>query len=234
MNMAIKPNILLVEDDFRLAGLVSNYLTENGFQIAVENHGDRVLGRIQRDNPDLIILDLMLPGRDGFEICKDLRPIFTGPILMLTARNSDFDQVLGLELGADDYVIKPVEPRILLARINTLLRRCDHSALCETDELRFGNLSINKGGRVVKLEEKTVPLSSHEFDLLLALSARAGEVQSRETLYQRLYNRPYDGLDRIVDVRISHLRKKLDDNTDKPYRIKTVWGRGYLFVPDAW
>jgi DNA-binding response OmpR family regulator len=234
MSMAIKPNILLVEDDFRLAELVSNYLSENGFQITVENHGDRVLGRVQRDPPDLIILDLMLPGRDGFEICKDLRPIFTGPILMLTARNSDFDQVLGLELGADDYVIKPVEPRILLARINTLLRRCDVSAVNESDELRFGALSINKGGRVVRLQEKTVPLSSHEFDLLLALSARAGEVQSRDTLYQRLYNRPYDGLDRIVDVRISHLRKKLDDNTDNPYRIKTVWGRGYLFVPDAW
>lgn len=234
MNIEVKPNIILVEDDLRLAELVSNYLRENGFHVSVENHGDRVVGRVQRDNPDLIILDLMLPGRDGFEICKELRPTYTGPILMLTARNSDFDQVLGLELGADDYVIKPVEPRILLARVNTLLRRCDPTGLGDTDELKFGQLSINKGGRVVKMEDKTVPLSSHEFDLLLALSARAGEVQSRDTLYQRLYNRPYDGLDRIVDVRISHLRKKLGDDTDKPYRIKTVWGRGYLFVPDAW
>lgn len=234
MNSVVKPTIFLVEDDTRLAGLVSNYLNNNGFQVSTENRGDRVVGRIQRDTPDLIILDLMLPGRDGFEICKDLRPAYNGPILMLTARNSDFDQVLGLELGADDYVIKPVEPRILLARVNTLLRRCDISASPDTSEIRFGQLTINRGGRVVKLADKVVSLSSHEFDLLSALSARPGEVQSRDSLYQYLYNRPYDGLDRIVDVRISHLRKKLNDDANKPYRIKTVWGRGYLFVPDAW
>jgi len=234
MDIINKPYIFLVEDDTRLAELVSNYLTENGFRVFIEGHGDRVVDRVLRDNPDLVILDLMLPGRNGFEICKDLRPSYTGPILMLTARNSDSDQVSGFELGADDYVIKPVEPRILLVRINSLLRRCHFSTLTETENLKFGQLSIDSSGRVVKLEEEVIPLSCHEFELLSALSARAGEVQSRESLYQRLYNRPYDGRDRTIDVRISHLRKKLGDNASRPFRIKTIWGRGYLFVADAW
>ena len=234
MSVVPSPRILLVEDDTRLAELVSTYLGEHGFIVNIEPQGDRVVTRVQRDKPDLIILDIMLPGKDGFEICKDLRPHYPGPLLMLTARSSDIDQVLGLELGADDYVIKPVEPRILLARVNALLRRSGCGFDGDNEDRVFGNLCINLSARVAKLNNDPIALSSHEFDLLLILSARAGEVQSREALYQQLYGRPYDGLDRTVDVRISHLRRKLGDDANNPFRIKTVWGRGYLFVPDAW
>jgi DNA-binding response OmpR family regulator len=175
-----------------------------------------------------------LPGQDGLSICKQLRPAFTNPILILTARDNDIDQVLGLELGADDYVVKPVEPRVLMARINALLRRSKAQNGGGTKTLRFGRLLINAVARSVTLDGRSIALSSNEFDLLAYLAAHAGEVQSRETLFQQLYQRNYDGLDRMLDVRISHLRRKLGDDGESSERIKTVWGHGYLFVPDAW
>ncbi len=155
------------------------------------------------------------------------------PILILTARNSDIDQVLGLELGADDFVIKPVEPRVLVARIHALLRRSRTPVIQEHRQLRFGGLFIDTAARAVRLNEAEVSLSSNEFDLLLYLATHPGEIQSRERLYLQLYRREYDGADRTLDVRISHLRRKLGD-TGEPERIKTVWGHGYLFVPSAW
>jgi DNA-binding response OmpR family regulator len=163
-----------------------------------------------------------------------LRPLYTNPILILTARDNDIDQVLGLELGADDYVIKPVEPRVLMARINALLRRSQSHRRVEDKILRFGRLVINTAARSVILSGQPIALSSSEFELLVYLAARAGEIQSRETLFQQLYKREYDGVDRMLDVRISHLRKKLGDEADSSERIKTIWGQGYLFVPDAW
>lgn len=229
---SVLPLVLLVEDDLRLSELVRSYLQGNGFRVSVEHHGDRVVERVQRDSPDLVILDIGLPGRDGFAVCRELRTAFTIPILMLTARDNDIDHVVGLELGADDYVIKPVEPRVLVARINALLRRGRASA-GEHRALSFGALSINAAARSVTLGDQAVTLSSNEFDLLLCLASRAGEILSREALYQQLYKREYNGLDRTLDVRISHLRKKLDD-TGNPEKIRTVWGHGYLFVPDAW
>lgn len=229
---SVLPLVLLVEDDLRLSELVRSYLQGNGFRVAVEHHGDRVVERVQRDSPDLVILDIGLPGKDGFAVCRELRTAFTIPILMLTARDNDIDHVVGLELGADDYVIKPVEPRVLVARLNALLRRGRASA-GENRALGFGALSINAAARSVTLGDQAVTLSSNEFDLLLCLASRAGEILSREALYQQLYKREYNGLDRTLDVRISHLRKKLGD-TGNPEKIRTVWGHGYLFVPDAW
>jgi two-component system OmpR family response regulator len=228
-----QPKVLLVEDDLRLAELMRSYLQSNGFDVTVEGRGDRVVDRVQRERPDLIVLDLGLPGQNGFAVCKALRPANLVPILILTARNSDIDHVLGLELGADDYVIKPVEPRVLVARIHALLRRSQAANAVEAKKLAFGALSIDAAARAVALDGKLVALSSNEFDLLLFLATRAGEIQSRETLYQQLYRREYDGVDRTLDVRISHLRRKLGD-TGEPERIRTVWGHGYLFVPDAW
>jgi DNA-binding response OmpR family regulator len=228
-----QPKVLLVEDDLRLAELVRSYLQSNGFDVSVEGRGDRVVERVQREHPDLIVLDLGLPGQSGFEVCKALRPANLVPILILTARNSDIDHVLGLELGADDYVIKPVEPRVLVARIHALLRRSKATAAVDDRKIVFGALSIDTAARAVEVEGKLVALSSNEFDLLLLLATRAGEIQSRETLYQHLYRREYDGVDRTLDVRISHLRRKLGD-TGEPERIRTVWGHGYLFVPEAW
>jgi len=226
--------ILLVEDDRRLAELVKDFLEGNDFIVYVEENGNRVLRQTQNVNPSLIILDVMLPGKDGLTLCQELRPGFKGPILMLTARNDDIDQVLGLEFGADDYVIKPVEPRVLLARIRALLRRYYHSDPGEHETLTFDRLEIQPAARKVQLAGEEIHLSSHEFDLLLALASQPGQILSREFLFNQIYSRQYDGLDRSIDVRVSQLRKKLHDNPENPSRIKTIWGRGYIFIADAW
>ncbi len=226
--------ILLVEDDRRLASLVKDFLESNDYQVVIEEHGNRVLRQVQTVNPSLIVLDLMLPGKDGLTLCKELRPEFNGPILMLTARDSDLDQVLGLEYGADDYVIKPAEPRVLLARIRALMRRYYQQDPREQASMVFGELCIQPAARQVLLAATDVNLSTHEYDLLLALATQAGKILSREFLFNHIYHREYDGLDRTIDVRISQLRKKLNDNPDNPTRIKTVWGKGYVFIADAW
>ncbi len=226
------PSITLIEDDIRLSELIGRYLETNGFRVCGVTHGDEAVEQVRRTDPDLVILDLGLPGKDGFEILRQLRPQFVNPILILTARADDIDHVLGLERGADDYVIKPVEPRVLLARIHALLRRGLRERAAQPT-LKFGALLINPGARSVSLGGRTIALSSNEFDLLLYLASNAGHTQSRTTLFQELYGRDYDGLDRMLDVRISQLRKKLGE-TDSSERIKTIWGHGYLFVPDAW
>ena len=227
-------HILLVEDDLRLANLISKFLTQNGFQVSMLHQGNTVANFLQKHSPDLIILDVMLPKEDGFSICRKIRGSFTQPIIFLTAKDSDFDHVLGLEIGADDYIIKPVEPHVLLARINMLLRRKKHSEKMSVDYLEFGQLKIHKASRQVFLSSEPVELTSHEFELLWLLATNAGEPQSREYIHKQMIGREYDGLDRSVDVRISRLRKKLGDCTKNPYRIITVWGKGYLFSSNAW
>jgi two-component system OmpR family response regulator/two-component system response regulator RstA len=234
LNAVHTPSIVLVEDDLRLSELVSRYLETNGFRVTVTNRGDQVIDRVMRSPPDLVILDLGLPGQDGFSVCRQLRPNYENPILILTARDNDGDHVLGLELGADDYVIKPVEPRVLMARIHALLRRSKSRTRTESRVMRFGRLQINVAARSATIDGQAIALSSNEFDLLSFLAARAGEVQSRETIFQQLYRREYDGMDRMLDVRISHLRKKLGEDAESSERIKTIWGQGYLFAPDAW
>ena len=234
MSESYTTSILLVEDDLRLAELVSRYLESNGFRVTIASRGDEVPGKVERDPPDLVILDLGLPGEDGFNICRQLRLGFSNPILILTARDSDIDHVLGLELGADDYVVKPVEPRVLLARIGALLRRSRPSVRTERKTLQFGRLTINMTSRSVHLDGQAISLSGNEFDLLLYLASHAGQIQSRETLFKDLFKREYDGMDRMLDIRISRLRRKLGDEAETAERIKTVWGQGYLFVPDAW
>ena len=234
MSTPIPTSILLVEDDLRLAELVSRYLESSGFRVAIATRGDEVVGKVERDPPDLVILDLGLPGEDGFSICRQLRSNYANPILILTARDSDIDQVLGLELGADDYVVKPVEPRVLLARIGALLRRSRTPARTDKKTLQFGRLSINMTSRSVHLDGQAISLSGNEFDLLLYLASHAGQIQSREILFKDLFKREYDGMDRMLDIRISRLRRKLGDEAETAERIKTVWGQGYLFVPDAW
>lgn len=225
-------HILLVEDDLVLQQLTKEYLIHNGFTVSVLGNGSEVLSSVQSLQPDLMILDVMLPGKDGFSVCREVRDKHSLPILMLTAKGEDFDQVVGLEFGADDYVVKPVEPRVLVARINAILRR--HKPNRQHEELVFGQLKIDKTSRLVFLNQEEITLTSHEFELLWLLASNAGEVLNRDYVHQQMIGREYDGLDRTVDVRISRLRKKLLDNTDKPYRIKTVWGQGYLFVSDAW
>ena len=235
-------SILLVEDDLRLSALVVEYLEENNLTVATEFRGDTAVSTIINTQPDLVILDLMLPGLDGFEVCKQVRAQYTGPILMLTARDDDIDQVVGLELGADDYVVKPVQPRLLLARIRALLRRLTNqsknpSATLRPEaqtKLKFDLLSISHSSRTVSLDNKVIDFSTSEFDLLWLLATHAGEILSREKISQALSGIEYDGLDRSIDIRISRLRKLLNDDPTNPLGIKTVRGQGYLFVSDGW
>jgi len=237
-----KECILLVEDDRRLGDLIAEYLIQNQFEVFIERRGDTAPERIMREKPDLVILDLMLPGMDGIEICRTVRSEYQGPILMLTAREDDMDQVVGLEIGADDYVKKPVEPRVLLARIRALMRRFAKTGAQSVDspqeaglnELIFGTLAINRPSRTVQLGKRVVVLTTNEFDLLWLLAENGGRILDRNTIYHRLRGIDYDGLDRSVDLTVSRLRKKLDDGSESPGRIKTVWGQGYLFVTNAW
>lgn len=234
MNAATPRSVFLVEDDRRLAALIAQYLDDNGFRVTVADLGLGVADQIHRAAPDLVILDLGLPGEDGFTICKQLRPAYANPILILTARKDDIDQILGLELGADDYVMKPVEPRVLVARINALFRRSSIRPGSPRAPMRFGRLEIDTVARAVRLAGDSITLSSNEFDLLVRLAMHAGVIQSRETLFRHLYGREYDGFDRVLDVRVSHLRRKLGDDAESPNGIKTIWGHGYLFNPSAW
>ncbi|HEY2682994.1 MAG TPA: response regulator [Steroidobacteraceae bacterium] len=227
-------SITLVEDDERLATLVSRYLREQGLEVTEIGHAKGAVEQIRGARPDLVILDLGLPDEDGLSICQQLRPDYTAPILVLTARDNSIDHVLALELGADDFVVKPIEPRVLLARINALLRRARPVENPSLRALQFGALVIDPAARTVRLQDKHVSLSSSEFELLYVLAAHAGEVQSRSALFEHLYRRQYDGIDRVLDIRISRLRRKLGDDADRSERIKTVWGHGYLFVPNAW
>jgi len=229
-------DILLVEDDERLAALTAEYFEQNGLSVAIESRGDRALAQFARVKPRVVLLDLMLPGLDGLSICRELRATFAGPILIFTARDSDIDQVIGLEAGADDYVSKPVDPMVLLARTRALLRRLDSAPqpVHKGGDIVLGALRISPTAQEVILDERPVQLTTHEFELLLLLARHAGSVLSRDDIFHNLRGIDYDGLDRSIDGRISKLRKKLGDSATEPARIKTVWGKGYLLVPDAW
>ena len=234
-------HILLVEDDERLANLTAEYLRKNDFEVAIEGRGDTAEARILAEEPDLVILDIMLPGKDGFEVCRSVRPKYNGVILMLTARDEDLDQILGLELGADDYIAKPVQPRLLLARIKALLRRAPGGGSSdeiapsgESSELAFGNFRISQATRSTHLGDESIDLTTAEFDLLWLLARHAGSILSRDDLLQQLRGIGFDGLDRSIDARISRLRRKLGDDPDNPTRIKTVRGKGYLFSKHDW
>lgn len=228
--------ILIVEDDQRLAELTREYLEGNGLRVSIESDGGQAVARILAERPDLVILDLMLPGEDGLSICRKVRGRYDGPILMLTARTDDMDQVLGLEMGADDYVCKPVRPRVLLARIRALLRRSEGVTEAVEDtprRLEFGSLVIDNAMREAWLSERSIELTSAEFDLLWLLAVNAGRILSREEIFNALRGIEYDGQDRSIDVRISRIRPKIGDDPMHPRLIKTVRSKGYLFVGEA-
>jgi DNA-binding response OmpR family regulator len=244
---AVEIDILLIEDDRRLAELTATYLQQNGLQVAIESQGDLAVDRFRTLRPRLVLLDLMLPGKDGILVCRELRKLGNVPILILTALDTDLNQVVGLEAGADDYVIKPVDPMLLLARVRALLRRATRASSVAsprdkagdtTDELpadiRLGSLRVSEQSREVWLSGQVVPMTTQEFELLCLLARRAGHPVSRDEVFRSVRGIDYNGLDRSIDLRISKLRRKLGDNADAPSRIKTVWGKGYLLVPDAW
>ncbi|MEH6445204.1 MAG: response regulator [Oceanospirillaceae bacterium] len=232
--------ILLIEDDNRLSVLIQEYLQKQTMQVSIEHRGDRACNRIISESPDLVILDLMLPGMDGLEVCKAVRPQYAGPIMMLTARDEDIDQVVGLEIGADDYITKPVQPRVLLARIRALMRRFSNPTSAqpeqpiENSQFSYGHFTINASAREAKLGSEVLDLTTNDFDLLWLLASNPGVVFTRDAILESLRGIDYDGIDRSVDIRVSRLRKKIGDDTSHPLRIKTIRGKGYLFVKQAW
>ena len=219
-------HILLVEDDAKLAALVKRYLEQEGFAVTVEPRGDRAVARIVELLPSLVLLDVMLPGADGFTVCREARSRFAGPIAMLTAKTEEVDEVLGLEFGADDYIAKPVRPRVLLARIRMLLRRAEALTSGLIRRLTIGDLCVDASRREVTRGNVTLELTTLEFDLLWLLASHAGQVLSRDRLYAELHGTQYDGLDRSIDLCVSRLRRKLGD----PRWIKSVRGTGYLLA----
>ena len=253
-------SILLVEDNKELAELIHDYLSKKAFKVTVIGDGAQAGETILNLKPDLVILDVMLPGKSGMDICRDVRPQYDGAILMLTALDEDMDQILGLEMGADDYIIKPVHPRLLLTRMKTLLRRLSatESTASQSESnaqevatltsststltpkptpsrsiIQVDKLKINLGNRSVEMDGRVISLTTAEFELLLLLAQEIGKVVDRETIVQQLRGFDYDGMDRSIDRRISRLRRKLQGgDPNQAEVIKTIRGRGYQLCVD--
>jgi two-component system OmpR family response regulator len=228
--------VMLVEDDPRLAALIMEYLTGYEFAVDLVTRGDTAVDHFRASQPDVVVLDLMLPGLDGMLVCRQIRELSKVPILILTAREDSYDEVSALEQGADDFVNKPVQPRVLLARLRALLRRAQPAQASQQDDgtqdLAFGALLISREDRSVDWRGQSIVLSNTEFKMLLVLAEAAGQVLSRDAILKKLRGIEFDGLDRSIDNVISRLRRRFDDNDSE--KIKTVWGEGYLFSPSAW
>ena len=220
--------VLLIEDDSRLAGMVQSYLGEAGFAVTRAADGRSGVERHRDGGFDLVLLDLMLPDIDGLEVCRAIRARDDTPILMLTARGDAMDRVVGLEMGADDYLPKPFEPRELLARMRAILRRGRGAEKSEV--LRFGRLEILVDSREVRIDDRAVDLTGYQFALLLELARHAGRVLSREAIMDLMRNERLEAFDRSIDVHVSRIRQAIEDNPRKPRRIITVRGAGYLFA----
>jgi two-component system, OmpR family, phosphate regulon response regulator OmpR len=224
----VTDRILLIEDDPELAEMVKSYLGDAGFSVSVAGRGETGIAMNAREPFDSIILDLMLPDMDGLEVCRRIRARGRTPVLMLTARGDAMDRIIGLELGADDYLPKPFEPRELLARLRAVLRRAKGTQ--DGDLLSFGRLEIDVGARVVRLDGKLCPMTSHQFALLLVLAQHAGRVLSRDVIMDLLSNEPLEAFDRSIDVHVSRIRAAIEDDPKNPRRVITVRGAGYVFA----
>jgi DNA-binding response OmpR family regulator len=220
--------ILIIDDDEKLNRLLTDFLSEFGFKTLTATHPEDGLKQLSRKSPDLVILDVMLPGMDGFEVCKTIRQHSLVPIIMLTARGELMDKVVGLELGADDYLPKPFEPRELVARIHSVLRRTHK--IDQTRPQSFDRLVIDVSRHIVKLDEKIVDLTTNEFAALVLLTGNPGKVFTRDEILQELRGIDCDAFNRSVDITMSRLRQKLNDDPKNPIFIKTVWGTGYVFI----
>ncbi|MFC1883471.1 response regulator [Thermodesulfobacteriota bacterium] len=227
--------VLIIDDDQKLCKLLREYLEDNGHQVVTLPDDSEVIKTITGRSPDIIILDIMLPGKDGLEVLKDIRRDYTTPVIMLTAKGEDTDRIVGLELGADDYLPKPFNPRELLARMKAVLRRTvtdnrDHSEKNEDMLLKAGDLTLNRARQTVLTDEKEVFLSTTEYKILEVLMKHPNTVLSRDQLMNFARGRDFMAFDRSIDVHISKLRTKLEPDPRSPIRIKTVWGTGYMFV----
>jgi two-component system, OmpR family, phosphate regulon response regulator OmpR len=220
--------ILLIEDDLRLAELVTNYLTEAGFSVTAAHTGNAGIALHGRETFDALVLDLMLPDIDGLEVCRRIRAGASTPILMLTARGDAMDRIVGLEMGADDYLPKPFEPRELLARLRAILRR--GRAEAKSEVLRFGRLEIDLDARQARLDGEERALTGYQFELLVVLARHAGRVMSRDALMDLVKHERLEAFDRSIDVHISRIRAAIEDDPKKPRRVITVRGAGYVFA----
>jgi len=221
--------ILIVDDDTRLSAMLADYLSDNGFAVARAATSEGGLAELKRRQPSAVILDIMLPDRDGFETCRRIRAISDVPVLMLTAKGEETDRIVGLELGADDYLPKPFNPRELLARLKAILRRRtggDNASRA----LRFGRLEIDPGSRAVRLDGAECPMTSHQFDLLVALAENAGHTLTRDRLMDMVKGEELEAFDRSIDVHISRIRAAIETDPKHPRRIITVRGVGYVFA----
>lgn len=222
--------ILLIDDDERHSRLLQTYLARFGMVLDCAGDAESGLAKLAADVPDLLLLDVMLPGKDGFQICREVRRFSGIPIIMLTARGDVIDRVSGLELGADDYVGKPFEPRELVARIQTVLRRVDKDPVPRDEMLSFDGIQIDTGARVVRVHDKPVELTSMEYELLTILARNAGRKMSRDQILSQLRGIDAAILTRSVDIMVSRVRHKIGDCARPARFIQTVWGRGYVFV----
>ena len=224
----MKKEIFVIDDDNKLNELLRDYLTKFGFSVSTETRPEQALATLKSKTPDLIILDIMLPGMDGFEVCRKIRQFYDIPIIMLTARGEVEDRIVGLELGADDYIPKPFEPRELVARIQSVLRRGVEAAA--PDRYQFKDLVVEKDTQLVLLEGRRVELTTMEFEILCLFVQNPGKVLDREGIMENLRGLEWEAFDRSIDVLISRLRQKLNDDPKSPRYIRTIWGRGYKFV----
>lgn len=233
--MTDRHSLIIVEDDLKLREMLTEYFESQDISVIALAEGAKASAVILEQQPDVVLLDLMLPGEDGLTICRQIRPMYNGKILMLTASDDDFDHVAALEIGADDFVTKPIKPRVLLARMRMLLRRVDNEPIQTAKTvLEFGALSLNQSRHLCEMNGEAIAMTDSEFDLLWLLASTPDQVLSRDVLTKALRGIEYDGLDRTVDNKIVILRKKLGDDSSTPKRIITVRGKGYLFVPDTW
>ena len=226
-------DVLVVEDEPDIRNLIVHHLTRDGFRCRTAATGTEALARVRSAPPDLVVLDLMLPEMDGLEVCRRLRgdPATAAlPLIMLTAKADEVDRIVGLELGADDYLVKPFSPKELVARVRAVLRRARPAPV--TRSVSVGEVSLDAARHTVTVAGRPVELTPKEFDLLQALLEAAGRVLSRDELLKKMRGIEFDGLDRSIDNCISKLRRKFDDTDSE--KIKTVWGEGYLFSPSAW
>ena len=224
----MESTILIIDDDEKLNRLLTDFLSEFGFKTLTATHPEDGLKKLSRKSPDLVILDVMLPGMDGFEVCKTIRQQSLVPIIMLTARGELMDKVVGLELGADDYLPKPFEPRELVARIHSVLRRA--KKVDPTRTQAFDRLEIDFSRHIVKLDGDNLDLTTNEFAALALLAGNPGKVFNRDEILQELRGIDCDAFNRSVDITMSRLRQKLNDDPKSPAFIKTVWGTGYVFI----
>jgi DNA-binding response OmpR family regulator len=224
----MESTILIIDDDEKLNRLLTDFLSEFGFKTLTAIHPEDGLKKLKRKSPDLVILDVMLPGMDGFEVCKTIRRHSMVPIIMLTARGELMDKVVGLELGADDYLPKPFEPRELVARIHSVLRRAQKRD--KTRPQSFDRLEIDFTRHIVKLDGDILDLTTNEFAAIALLAGNPGKVFNRDEILQELRGIDCDAFNRSVDITMSRLRQKLNDDPKVPAFIKTVWGTGYVFI----